>query len=139
MVERLLIVAVLAIVAAAAYWFYTRRQLRQVSEGQPDDPIQQMLRPGIASVVYFTTPGCIPCKTQQQPALQRLQTELGERIQVVQIDASEQPELASRWGVMTAPTTFVIDEKGEATAVNHGAVNEHILKRQLLRRVAEVA
>jgi thiol-disulfide isomerase/thioredoxin len=139
MIERILIVAVLAVVAFAAYWLYTRRQLQQVSRAEVNDPIRQMLRPGIASVVYFTTPGCIPCQTQQQPALQRLQTELGENIQVVQIDASEQPDLATRWGVMTAPTTFVIDETGEAQAVNHGAVNEHVLKRQLMRRVADVA
>ncbi len=139
MIERILIVAVLAIVIVAAYWLRTRRQLQQVSSAPVDDPIRAMLQPGIASIVYFTTPGCIPCQTQQQPALRRLQTELGDRIQVVQIDASEEPELASRWGVMTAPTTFVIDEAGEAQAVNHGAVNEHVLKRQLVRRVAEVA
>jgi thioredoxin-like negative regulator of GroEL len=74
---------------------------------------------------------CAPCKTQQTPALARLQTELGDALQVVQIDATEQPEAAERWGVFSAPTTFVLDARGITQAVNYGVAGADKLRQQL--------
>ena len=65
-------------------------------------------------IVYFTTPDCAPCKTVQRPALQKVTTLLGENVQVVEIDATERPDLAKTWGVMSVPTTFLLDARGEA-------------------------
>jgi len=82
-------------------------------------------------LLYFTTPTCAPCKTVQRPAIQRLKESFGESFEVVEIDASARPEIASQWGVLSVPTTFVIDSKGHPRYVNHGIAQYDKLSRQL--------
>ncbi len=89
------------------------------------------LRQGVPLLVYFTTPTCAPCKTVQRPAIQRLQERLGERLQVVEIDAAAHPDLAGQWGVMSVPTTFIVDAHGQPRHVNHGVAAQEKLLRQL--------
>ena len=89
------------------------------------------LRPDATTLVYFTTPTCIPCKTIQRPAIQKASQLLGEALQVLEIDASERPEMASRWGVLSVPTTFVIDPGGEVRHVNHGVTRAEKLMEQI--------
>jgi len=130
MLERLLLVAVLAAAGLVIYRLYTRRHVQRVASA-PRDLLLHGLREGVPTIVYFTTPQCMPCKTQQMPALQTLQTELGERLQVVRVDATEQPEAAERWGVFSVPTTFVLDRHGQAREVNYGVADAAKLRRQL--------
>jgi len=87
--------------------------------------------PGRAAVLYFTMPGCVPCQTTQKPALARLKTLTGGQVQVIQVDAVERPDLAESWGVLSVPTTFVIDSKGEPRRVNHGVALAEKLLEQL--------
>jgi thiol-disulfide isomerase/thioredoxin len=87
--------------------------------------------PGLPAVLYFTTPYCMPCKTVQRPALAELQSRLGEQIQVIQVDALERPHLADYWGVLSVPTTFIIDSHGEPRQVNHGVASAQKLLEQL--------
>ena len=68
-------------------------------------------RPGAPAILYFTTPTCMPCKTVQRPAIQSVQQQIGD-VQVIEVDASTQPELANHWGVLSVPTTFIINSKG---------------------------
>lgn len=82
-------------------------------------------------IVYFTTPDCVPCKTIQRPALDKIKTLLGEKLQVIEIDASEQPDLAKKWGVMSVPTTFLLDTRGEARYVNNGVARVEKLMEQV--------
>jgi thiol-disulfide isomerase/thioredoxin len=83
------------------------------------------------TIVYFTTPDCAPCKTVQRPALQRLTDLLGERLHVIEIDATQHPEVAQKWGVMSVPTTFLLDEKGAAKYVNNGVTRLEKLLEQV--------
>jgi thioredoxin 1 len=83
------------------------------------------------TIVYFTTPDCAPCKTVQRPALQKLADLLGEKLHVIEIDASEHPDVARTWGVMSVPTTFLLDEKGTAKYVNNGVVRLEKLMEQV--------
>ncbi|MFN8531916.1 MAG: thioredoxin domain-containing protein [Anaerolineae bacterium] len=132
MIERLILAIVLLALGVIAYKLHLRRQLRRTTEMVAAvDPVLGDARRGTSVIVYFTTPMCMPCRTVQQPALNRLQQELGEELQVIRIDATERPEDADRWGVLTAPTTFVIDAKGITRAVNHGVADYQLLKRQL--------
>ena len=82
-------------------------------------------------LVYFTTPDCAPCKTIQRPAINRVSTLLGEELEVIEIDATERPDLAKVWGVMTVPTTFVLDAGGEARYVNNGVARAEKLLEQI--------
>jgi hypothetical protein len=47
------------------------------------------------------------------------------------VDASAQPEVAQEWGVLSVPTTFVIDASGKPRFVNHGVANAEKLIQQL--------
>lgn len=131
MIERLILAMVLLSFGIAAYYAFKRLNLRRVAGSAPTDPILNDLKPGVPTIVYFTTPGCIPCQTQQQPALAKLKTELGESVQVVKIDAAEDPDAADRWGVFSAPTTFILDKRGQPRDVNHGVADAAKLRRQI--------
>jgi len=89
------------------------------------------LHPGTAAIVYFTTPDCAACKAVQRPALARLQQMVGDRLQVIEVNAYEKPELAKEWGVLSVPTTFILDRKGAARQVNHGVMRAEKLLEQL--------
>jgi thiol-disulfide isomerase/thioredoxin len=83
------------------------------------------------AILYFTTPDCAPCKTIQRPAIETLQRQLGESFEVVEVDASTRPELASQWGVLSVPTTFILDREGAPRYVNHGVAPVRKLQSQL--------
>ncbi len=88
------------------------------------------IHPGTFVLVYFTTPTCVPCKTVQRPAIQTVSQRLGNDLQVVEVDATERPELASLWGVMSVPTTFLFDPRGQLRHVNHGVTRAEKLLMQ---------
>ncbi len=132
MIERLLIVIVLAIIGFIAYKVFTRQQLSRAAASVPSDLLLRDVKRDTATIVYFTTPQCTPCRLQQTPTLNSLKEELGENIQIVRVDATEDPEAADRWGVMTVPTTFVLDREHRPRHVHNGVVDAATLKRQLL-------
>lgn len=91
------------------------------------------LLPGVPAILYFTTPDCAPCKTIQRPALQQVHEQLGGKLQIIEVDATLQPDMASAWHVLSVPTTFVIDTHGQPRHVNFGATGAD----KLLRQIAE--
>ena len=131
MIERLIATVFLLAFGVIAYRFMIWRQIKQTTALAASDPLLSGIKPGVATILYFTTPTCIPCKTQQTPALKRLQDELGEALQIVRVDATEQPDAAQRWGVFSAPTTFILDGQGVTLAVNHGVAEADKLRKQL--------
>jgi len=133
MFERLILLGVLIIAGCIAYKVFAMWQMRRADRlVSAVDPLLSDLRKGTPAVLLFTTPFCVPCKMVQIPALERLQQEMGERLQVIQIDACERPEDADRWGVLSAPTTFILDGSGTTRSVNHGVADYPQLKRQIL-------
>jgi thiol-disulfide isomerase/thioredoxin len=124
----------LAIIAAglALYWLLNRMIiLRAQKNSDSGGAGLPGARSGVPAILYFTTPDCTACKTVQRPALQRLQERMGEHLQVIEIDAQERSDLASRWGVMSVPTTFILDKDGQVRHVNHGATRAEKLLQQL--------
>jgi thioredoxin-like negative regulator of GroEL len=68
----------------------------------------------------------------QRPAIQRLQEKIGDQLQVIEVDASDQPDLASQWGILSVPTTIVLDAQGMPRYVNHGVALTQKLYQQIL-------
>jgi thiol-disulfide isomerase/thioredoxin len=85
-------------------------------------------RPGRPAVLYFTMEGCIPCRTTQRPALGLLREMTASQVQIIEVDVVAQADLANEWGVLSVPTTFIIDQEGQPRQVNHGvALTEKLL------------
>ena len=63
--------------------------------------------------------------------LQRLIAELGNRFQVLEIDVTQQPEVARYWNVLSVPTIFVLDPRGKPRHVHYGVVNQKELRAEL--------
>lgn len=111
-----------------AYWLINQYLLTRARASVNTLPAPLPKKP---TIVYFTTPDCAPCKTVQRPALQKLTDLLGEKLHVIEIDASEHPDVARTWGVMSVPTTFLLDEKGTAKYVNNGVARLEKLIEQV--------
>jgi thiol-disulfide isomerase/thioredoxin len=113
----------------AVAWLANRLVLRRAQRSQSSLPL---VHPGLPTILYFTTPDCLPCKTVQRPALQRLAEKMGDRLCVIEINAQEHPDLASQWGVLSVPTTFILDPAGRPRHVNHGVTRAEKLAEQLI-------
>jgi len=130
--DRTLWAALIVAGGLAAYWLLNRWILHRAQRTRDAAPAQFFsFRPGTAAVLYFTTPDCVACKAVQAPVLRQLQDQLGDRLQVIEVDAQAQPDLASRWGVLSVPTTFILDRHGQLRHVNHGVTRADKLIRQI--------
>ena len=78
------------------------------------------------SILYFTTDSCSVCRTHQEPALSSL-----EGVPVRKVDAVVEAALARRFGVLTVPTTVVLDADGTTRHVNYGFATASKLREQL--------
>jgi thiol-disulfide isomerase/thioredoxin len=116
------------VLGLSAYWLVNQRLLSRAGNN-----LNSLLNPlpNKPTIVYFTTPDCAPCKTIQRPALDKLSHMLGDGLKVVEIDATERPDLAKTWGVMSVPTTFLINSRGEARYVNNGVARVEKLMEQI--------
>jgi thioredoxin 1 len=90
---------------------------------------------GRPAILYFTTPDCAPCKTIQRPAINKVETSFGDRLQIIEVNAYDQPDLARTWGVLSVPTTFILDSRGQPQHVNHGVTPANKLMEQLKQLV----
>ncbi len=125
---RLFIALLIAAAGFGLYWLVNRALLRRARRAELG---LESLKPGIPAILYFTTPDCAPCKTVQRPALDELRALLGDGLQVIEVDAAAEHQLADYWGVLSVPTTFIIDSRGRPRHVNLGATRAAQLLRQL--------
>jgi thiol-disulfide isomerase/thioredoxin len=119
-------------VAFGMYLLATRWQITRITRQQNGHAVLNGLRKGIPTVVYFWSETCAPCKAVQSPAVKQLVARLGANgVQIVEINALENPDIADAWGVLGLPTTFIVDSTGQPRHVNHGVARVEQLERQL--------
>lgn len=123
---RALLAALIFLAGLAVYTAWNRIQIERLRK-----PLKglEYFQAGLPAILYFTTPDCQPCKTMQRPALERLTSQW--RLQVIEVNATDRPDLSDYWGVLSVPTTFVIDSKGQPRGINHGVASTEKLIRQL--------
>lgn len=126
--NRLLIVLGIILVGLSLYWILNRVLLRRTLDIGMPLPYDLSGKPVI---LYFTTPECAPCKTVQRPALRKIVEMYASQLDVVEVDATEKASLARQWGVLSVPTTFVIDSRGIPRFVNHGVTRADKLMNQI--------
>jgi thioredoxin-like negative regulator of GroEL len=129
---RLIIAAGLSLLGLGLYWGWQRFLLRRLGRAPGERLVGlESLQPGVPGILYFTTPDCQVCLTTQKPALRRLETEMGPDVQIIEVDATARPDLADYWGVLSVPTTFIIDGQGQPRGFNPGLTSEEKLRRQI--------
>lgn len=116
------VIVLMGIVAAAmlyAFWqVWQRRRLHTLRKVTAPAHLPPGIAGGKPTVLYFTTTECAQCRLQQTPILTQLQARVD--IAVHRLDAIEQETLARVYGIMTVPTTVVLDAELRPVAINHG-------------------
>ncbi|MCB9119090.1 MAG: thioredoxin family protein [Caldilinea sp.] len=132
MFERLVIVAIgvaVAVVAYGAWRLWQRRRLRALQVITAPVHLPATVTGGKPAVLYFTTDDCAQCRLQQAPILAQLQARVD--VAVHKLDAIEQEALAQLYGIMTVPTTVVLDTQLRPVAINHGVAPLQKLQAQI--------
>jgi thiol-disulfide isomerase/thioredoxin len=131
MIERLLIIVIVAVVIALAWMAIRAWRAQHLRSLARRTPFAGIIPPGKPAVVCFSTPGCVECRTRQAPALARLSANLGDRVMVRTLPVSEYPHLVDHLGILTAPATVVIDATGVVRFVNLGFADAEKLTTQV--------
>lgn len=126
MPERPLVLLIVAAIVVAV-WVLLRRRATWYQGRDAAD----LLEDGRPIVLAFSTPDCVPCRTAQKPALDQLQRRYTDRVDVRVVDATLNPELADRFGILTVPSTVVVGTDGRVLAVNYGLARADKLATQL--------
>jgi thioredoxin 1 len=90
---------------------------------------QEVLASEKPVIVDFWADWCGPCH-MVAPILDQIADERADELRLVKVNIDEDPELASRYGVMSIPT-IVLFEGGEPTAAALGARPKKALERAL--------
>ena len=135
MPERLAIVAALAVAVSIVVLVARRWNASRVARLAGGVPLWEALGEtpdGRRALVAFSTPSCAACHTAQAPAIEVAQQHVGASgVRVIRVDASTQPDVARAFGVMTVPSTVVLEPAGRVLAVNQGFAPSRRLIEQL--------
>ena len=112
-----------------------RRISTMITEINKDNFEKEVLRSEKPVVADFWAPWCGYCR-RLAPAIDRLESEYGDKLKFVKIDTDDNAALADEYGVDTIPTLIVFrDGEAVASAVNPGsqaAVVEWLKEKEVL-------
>lgn len=126
----------LLVVAVAAFFVVGYRAWKVWSLRRSTLRVQQSGSHGRVSLLYFSGPNCAQCAAQEAVIHDVRTSE--PSVEFASYDASVDIAMASRVGVMSVPTTVIIDEAGRVHARNGRFVKADLLRRQLEAAKASV-
>jgi len=134
MLTRFVLVQIIALVLAglvlgARRW--SRWRLANLRNRPTDWEILGTAPDGRPAILAFSTPGCAVCRSAQQPALDVLGRQLAGQVRILKIDLADRPDVATKYGVLTAPTTVVLGADGRIVSYNNGFAPAEQLAAQL--------
>jgi len=134
MLERLLILLFAALLVGIG-WMLLRWLLAWRLERISRKPVANGLGAvihgdvsGAPTLLYFSTNQCAQCRFQQSPILDRLAS--ATTMDIVKIDAIESRELADYYGILTVPSTVLLNAQRKPVAINHGLAHFEKLRLQ---------
>ena len=77
----------------------------------------------------FSATWCGPCK-MQKPFLEKVEAELGDKVEVKEIDVDKNQELAGKYGIQAVPTLIILKD-GEVAKRFTGLTAAGILIEEL--------
>jgi thioredoxin 1 len=101
--------------------------IRHVTRKEFDSEILDSKLPVL---VDFWAPWCGPCR-MLAPVLDELAGELSGKVKILKVNVDEEPELASKYGVMSIPTVIAFKE-GKATNKVVGFRSKEDFKKMVL-------
>ncbi len=123
----ILITAVILSLLVAWRWWHKRR-VQKITRPTAETTAETEDRP---TILYFRGDSCAICPTQSI-FLEKLQTEWGaERFLLRTIDAEKERDTAVAYGILTLPTTILLNGRGDVQQINYGLTNTHKLAQQL--------
>ena len=134
MIERFAILIVFGMFLFAAVpvcrWWLRRKT--SVIRRQPiPEAVRGLNLPARPAILYFTTADCVQCRLQQTPILERLGAVWGDRVHIRKLDAVAYEPLAQHFGILTVPTTVILDAHQQVEAINHGVAHAQRLQDEL--------
>ncbi|MBD2845910.1 thioredoxin [Paenibacillus sp. IB182496] len=93
------------------------------------DNFESSIESGV-SVVDFWAPWCGPCK-MQLPIVEELSAEMEGQAVIAKVNVDEEPELASKFGVMSIPT-LILFKDGQPVDKMVGLQSKDALKSKIL-------
>lgn len=97
--------------------------------GMCDQEYGELLKSGDRVMIDFNAKWCEPCK-KMNPYILKFQTELKDKIKIVQLDADENKTLVQQLKLDGLPT-IIVYEKGKEVWRNTGYISEEDLKKHL--------
>ncbi|WP_199620482.1 thioredoxin [Paenibacillus alkalitolerans] len=98
-----------------------------------DDSFKNEVEGGGTVLVDFWAPWCGPCK-MIAPVLEELDKEVGDGLKIAKLNVDDNPESASRFGVMSIPTLIVF-KNGEPVDKIVGFQSKDALKNVVGRHM----
>ncbi len=105
------------------HWRFVRIAAKSTSESNEDSGVVA------PALLYFTTDDCAQCRFQQSPILQRLAEVTS--VPIVKIDALADREIAHKYGILTVPSTVLLNAERVPVAINHGVAHLEKLRMQV--------
>lgn len=134
MLDRLALVVLFVLMAwgAVTLWRHVQRRHLTALNRLPGPACLAKLglRP-VPAVLYFTTATCSQCRLRQTPILRQLEAEWGDTVHVCTVDAVAYEALARHFGILTVPSTVVLDARRRVVAINHGLAEASRLREQV--------
>ena len=87
----------------------------------------EVLKSASPVVVDFWAEWCGPCK-MIAPALEEISGSVGEKVKIVKLNVDENPQVASKYGIMSIPTLMVF-KNGEMASRQVGAAPKQKLEQ----------
>jgi thioredoxin 1 len=119
MSERLLVLALVVLALSAVGWWLSRRP-RALAARLREATSPARYATGRPLVLAFTSSDCAACRGAQRPALEELRARLGAAVDIREVDVLADQATARAFGIISVPSTAVLDAAGRVVAFNTG-------------------